>query len=133
MSDQFEIVGLPHTRITEDQTMCEAWFERKDGPLVKLLLSKEAVSVSAAKLGDASLRLASQNASTSGLVQIHGLSVVAAAAIPAPAQAKVQITMLLDTGTAPTFFLPRDVAIQLAETLVSALQSELPSGDTQMQ
>lgn len=130
MSDVLEIIGLPHTRIREDESACEAWFERKDGPLVKLSLSPQAVSVAATKLMDAHFRLTSQSASTNALVQTHGLSVVEAAAQPLRAQGKVQISVLLDTGTTPVFFLPNDVALRLASQIVEAIQSEQSSGGT---
>lgn len=134
MSEIFDIVGLPHTRIREDENACEAWFERKDGPLVKLVLSPPAVSVAATKLMDAHFRLTSQSASTSALVQTPGLSVVAATAQPAPASDQVVVELVLGgTGTAALFLMHESIALVLAHQIVAAVQSQRPDGSTPMQ
>ena len=131
MSDVLEIIGLPHTRIREDESACEAWFERKDGPLVKLSLSPQAVSVAATKLMDAHLRLTSQSASTNALVQTRGLSVGLAAAQPVPASDQVLLQFVMGgTGTTALFLLDQSTAIQLAKQIVEAAQSQQPDDDT---
>lgn len=131
MSDIFEIVGLPHTRVRDDENACEAWFERKDGPLVKLLMSPQAVSVAATKLLDAHLRLTSQSASTNALVQTHGLSVELVAAQPVPASDRVLLQFVMGgTGTTALFLLDQSTAIQLAKQIVEAAQSQQPDDDT---